>query len=87
MDLIAEGDQRWVGALLLAQACDEVEAGGQKHQNSPFVWSVAAGEGIHHRVRCPRLVLNREVETKKFPCPMVLRNRRKPLSNRYLRLK
>jgi hypothetical protein len=40
--------------------------------------------GIHNLVRCLRLVLNREIETKKFPHPMVLRNRREPLVQQVL---
>ena len=78
--------QRWVRAVFLPEARDEVETWSQEREDGAIlaVLYVTAGKRIGDRVRRTRLVLNGEVEAKQLPHPMVLGNRREPLVHQIL---
>jgi hypothetical protein len=83
---ITDGGERRIGELCLPKTRDEVKAQGQQGQDGPFLRCVTAGERIGHHVRRPDLVLNGEVKAQKLAHPMMLRDRREALIERYFKL-
>jgi hypothetical protein len=68
-----EGDEGRVIELGLAQAVDEVEAGGRESEQRP-VLSVPPGQRVRHDVRSAWLVLDGEIEPQQLANLMMLQN-------------
>ena len=75
-----EGYQCRIGGLNVVEMCDEVEVRCRDSENCTAVsLSVAAGEGIRHRVEGARFIFDGEVEAEELADPMMLRDHGEPL--------